>query len=90
MDGMRPAILGFVVGLAAILEAGRLMRDKPLKPDRNFSPGKRPPLQPHSLPTNQFPAAATCFRARASASKRICFCASVSAGRQLLLAMPFT
>jgi predicted permease len=37
MDGMRPAFLGLVVGLAASLEAGRLMRDllyeiKPLDP----------------------------------------------------------
>jgi hypothetical protein len=46
IDGRRPAVLGFVAGLAAILEAGRLMRDKPLKPDRSFSPGKQPSLQP--------------------------------------------
>jgi ABC-type antimicrobial peptide transport system permease subunit len=37
MDGMRPAVLGLVVGLAASLEAGRLMGDllyeiKPLDP----------------------------------------------------------
>jgi len=37
MDGMRPTVLGLVVGLAASLEAGRLMRDllyeiKPLDP----------------------------------------------------------
>jgi putative ABC transport system permease protein len=37
MDGMRPAVLGLVVGLAASLEAGRLMRDllyeiRPLDP----------------------------------------------------------
>jgi predicted permease len=37
LDGMRPAVLGLVVGLAASLEAGRLMRDllyeiKPLDP----------------------------------------------------------
>ena len=37
VDGMRPAVLGLVVGLAASLEAGRLMRDllyeiKPLDP----------------------------------------------------------
>jgi ABC-type antimicrobial peptide transport system permease subunit len=37
LDGMRPAVFGLVVGLAASLEAGRLMRDllyeiKPLDP----------------------------------------------------------
>jgi putative ABC transport system permease protein len=38
LDGMRPAVFGLVVGLAASLEAGRLMRDllyeiKPLDPE---------------------------------------------------------
>jgi len=37
LDGMRPAVFGLVVGLAASLEAGQLMRDllyeiKPLDP----------------------------------------------------------
>ena len=36
LDGMRPAVFGLVVGLAASLEAGQLMRDYSMRSSRSI------------------------------------------------------